>query len=241
MTDHLPGWDAPELVSLADCDVKGGRPGNRVAVCDQRSSEWINWRRGCVTASAVHKIIGLKGKPSTSATRDTYLYEIAAERVTGTCGDHHVTQAMERGIEQEPKPRQWYAANVRPVTEVGFVFLDPDRREIGASPDGLCEDRGLEVKVLLSKNHCRMLCKMARADNEADVIDPEHRLQMQFGMWVTGLKLWDYVLYSPPVLNMPNKVVTIKADEALHAAFDEVVPAFCTEVCAAVKAIKGEL
>jgi hypothetical protein len=147
---------------------------------------------------------------------------------------------MKRGIELEPDARQWYADRHGDVREVGFVFLDADKREVGCSPDGLIEgtDRGLEVKVLMPPGHCRMLRKYRKTGVAA--LEVQHRLQGQFCMWVTGLPRWDLVYYEPPILNLPVKVVEMRADAELHAAFAEVVSAFCADIEAIVAEIKEQ-
>jgi hypothetical protein len=147
---------------------------------------------------------------------------------------------MKRGIELEPDARQWYADRHGDVREVGFVFLDADKREVGCSPDGLIEgtDRGLEVKVLMPPGHCRMLRKYRKSGVAA--LEVQHRLQGQFCMWVTGLPRWDLVYYEPPILNLPVKVVEMRADAELHAAFEKVVSAFCAEIKEVVETIKEE-
>jgi putative phage-type endonuclease len=233
----MPGWDRAELVSLADCKMRSTRTGNCVVICEQGTAEWLTWRRGCVTASNVHKLIGIGGKPSTSTTRDTYLYQLVAERLTGSVTESFVSDAMKRGIEQESDARNWYAERHGEVREVGFVFLDAEKREIGCSPDGLVEgtDRGIEVKVLMPPGHCRVLRKFRKGGESTLPID--HRLQVQFCMWVTGLPRWDLVYYEPPILNLPTKVIEMQADVELHAAFAEVVGAFCAEIAAIVAEI----
>jgi len=240
IAERLRGWDADELVSLADCGVVGGREGNIVSTCEQGTAEWLTMRRGCLTASKCSVVIGIKGEPSKSATRDTYMYELAAERITGSATDTFVNAAMQRGTELEPMARQWYVDHYGPVREVGFVFRDPVTRDIGASPDGLCENGGLEIKCLLPSTHARHLHKMALAKDPAAVVDLGHRMQCQFSMFVTGLKQWDYCLYSPPILSLPCRVVTIHADEKLHDCMSTYLPEFCAEVSAAVDAIRKE-
>lgn len=49
----------------------------------QGSDEWYAERAGKVTASCFDKIITSKGAQTASATRATYLYQLAEERITG--------------------------------------------------------------------------------------------------------------------------------------------------------------
>jgi len=220
-----------DLVSLADVGVISGYGGDRVSLCEQGTDEWLSIRRGCISASRMSEVI-CPGSLKPSKSRTAYMYELAAERVSGQSEEHYVSAAMRRGTELEDDARDWYVENVRPVTQVGFVFSDPGQRTIGCSPDGLCSDRGIEIKVLLPKNHCRLL-----RDRK---IDRGYWLQMQFGMWITGLTKWDHLVFQPVDKRIPQFMETVTADSKVFAAFYAQLPAFDAEIAEAVKAIKGD-
>lgn len=237
---RIPGMDPPPVVTMADCGCTNGAPGERVVLCEQRSSEWLTIRRGVVTASHTSEIVGLRGEPSKAKARKTYLYQLVAERITGSAAEHFVTRAMERGTELEPRARDWYAERHGPVVVPGFVWGDLTRKDIGGSPDGICAERLLEIKCMTPPVHCEFLAHAARLES-ADVtlaIDVAHRLQMQALMWICGVPLCDYLAYSPPHLRLPCRVITVSADASLHAAFDVEIVKFAEQVTEATEAIK---
>jgi putative phage-type endonuclease len=243
-TDHIPGWDPDPLVSMTDCRMQStrGRDDNCVVMCEQHTEAWLRWRRGCVTASNVHRIIGVNGTASKADTRKTYRNQLVAERITHSVTENYVSQPMKRGIEHEPDARKWYAERYGEVREVGFVLDDPQNRQVGCSPDGLVEgtNRGLEIKVLMPPTHCGVLHGLKHCKDPMKAVKREYRLQVQYCMWVTGLPRWDLVYYEPPILGLPVKVIEMQADAKLHAAFAEVVGAFCAEIAEIVAEIKEQ-
>lgn len=241
MTEHIPGWDEMRYATLEDCGVQVScAPGPIVALCEQGTDEWLSLRKGRITASKIGTIVGLKGERSKAATADSYKWQLVAERITGVMADNYVSPAMQRGSDLEPEARRWYAQRYRPVQEVGFIWHDAATHDMGASPDGICADRGLEIKCLTPDNHCRTLARIAKANDPAAAIDRKHRLQMQFAMWCSWLPRWDYCLYSPPILRLPCKVVTVEADHDLFEAFDKHLPEFAAEVAAEADAIRRQ-
>jgi hypothetical protein len=71
--------------------------------------EWLAQRHGCGTASNLHKITSRLKRASNGRkagdykeTRDNYLREIIAERLSGLAIEHFVTQFMEQGLLNEP-------------------------------------------------------------------------------------------------------------------------------------------
>lgn len=158
---------------------------------EQKSPEWHNLRLGKITASTFYKLLG------TDVIRDKYLYDRAAEIVTGercdadeACGGIHI----ERGLEYEPVARDRYVtATFSEVKEVGFISLSA---YVGCSPDGLVGDDGLiEIKVPDSNNYFRHVIEIQRDGILA--VPSEHFWQMQFCIYVTSRAWCDYVLYNP--------------------------------------------
>ena len=241
MAERIPGWDEMQYASLRACGVTCDcRPGRIVALCEQGKDEWFRLRKGRVTASKVGAVVGIKGERSQSATCDSFKWALVAERLTGTLPDTHVTAAMQYGTDTEPQAREWYVARYQPVREVGFIWHDATTHDMGASPDGLCADRGLEIKCPTAAVACKTLYRISTKKRPADGIDAAHRLQMQFAMWCSGIPRWDYLLYSDPIRNIPCLVVTVEADAKLHDAFDRILPEFNAEVAEAVESIRGE-
>lgn len=153
----------------------------------QGSDEWLQVRLGKLTGSDFHTLMG------NSQTKETILYKKAAERISGVAsdGDKFSSIHTERGKELEAEARQGYELETGlTVTQVGFVEFD---QFTGCSPDGLLEGGGLEIKCKDNHGHLKAVSKQW--------VDPEHKTQMQFNMFVCDAKFWDYCLYNP---NFPN-------------------------------------
>lgn len=205
--------------------------------CKQGSREWFDARLGIPTASCFSRFLKQDGTASAGKERLTYMCELLAERLTGAQAQHYTTDAMLRGQTQEPRARAWYElATGSTVKQVGFVYKDHDKR-CGCSPDGLRYDgelllRGLEIKVPLPHTQIRCLLN--------GVMPDEYLLQVQGCMWVCGVSEWDFVSYAPEA-GIPNLVVTVRADDKIHYALDESVPAFCDALDAAEKQLRKRL
>ena len=191
--------------------------------CQQGTLDWHIARLGKCTASHAADVVTPTGKATANKARETYRNELLAERLTGKITQHFTTDAMKHGTKLEPRARAWYSVETgRDVREVGFVTRD-DVAGCGCSPDGLCDDRGLEIKCPLTHTLIgQLLC---------DEPPAEYVMQVQFCAWVCGLPAWDLVLFSDNA-GVPSRIYTIAADEKLHASFDLHVPAFLAELAA---------
>lgn len=205
--------------------------------CAQGGREWFDARKGIPTASCFGRFLKQDGTAANSKERVSYMCELLAERLTGEQTKHFTTDAMIRGTMTEPQARAWYeVSHGRAVKQVGFVYRDEARR-CGCSPDGLIYDgdkllRGLEIKVPLPHTQIRYLLN--------GVVPDEYTLQVQGSMWVCGVREWAFVSYAPES-GIPNLVLTILADDAIHAAMDESIPAFCDQLDAAEKKLRAAL
>lgn len=163
---------------------------------EQRSAEWLFQRAGKVTASRFYDIITKrKDGKAYLAGRETYMWELAIERMVGGPMDHYTSTAMQWGIDNETAARMAYEARTGAFVElVGFLphatLAVTTEGEGGASPDGLVgEDGGVEFKCpYISANH--LGCFL-------DGVPDEHTAQIQGGMWITGRAWWDFASYDP--------------------------------------------
>lgn len=153
----------------------------------QGSDEWLEQRRGMVTASVVGKLITPKTvKPAANPESRALTMLLAAERITGWTDPTYVSDDMLRGVEDEPRARAWYSENHAPVSEVGFIIRDDWGYSIGYSPDGLVGDDGLiEVKSRRQKTQLSTFL-----DDEPPL---EVMAQLQCGLLVSGRQWIDYV------------------------------------------------
>lgn len=156
---------------------------------EQGSPEWHELRRGRVTASRVADVIR-KTKSGYSASRQRYLGELVAERLTGVVATGFRSSDMDWGTVTEPEALQVYSIYADlPIQKVAFV--DHERIEqSGCSPDGLVGDDGLvEIKCPATHTHIATLL--------GEEVDPDYVTQMQWQMACTGRKWCDYVSYDP--------------------------------------------
>ena len=231
-------FDPIETTTLAALGVKGGSKKAVVMLCEQQSMEWFSLRLGIPSASRYDEIITPAGAIREGQTPQSYMNALIGERITGAMTSQRETLAMARGNELEPRARAWYEFTTgRKVKQVGFVYRDKSK-QTGCSPDGLCEDRGLEIKCPEAKMLVGLL-RMQEGEKSAAAREYQrYWMQCQAGMWNTGLKLWDLCLFTPEP-ELANKIVKIPADPKMQAAFDVAIPAFCAELNAAEKMLRG--
>ncbi len=198
-----------------------------VVKCAQGSDEWNKLKLGVPSASNASKIIQSSGKPSKQ--REGYLYELAAERITGTNNEGYTNKNVEEGKERETESRAYYELikNVE-VEEVGVVYKDKKKKSL-CSPDGLVKGKyGLEMKNPIPKTQVKYLL--------VKQVPTDYLAQIQFSLYVTGFKYWDYLSYCP---NMPHLLIRVKRDETFIGALEKELHFFCRDLNEIVKKIKG--
>ena len=163
----------------------------RIIECTQGEPDWHAARTGKVTASRVADIVRVT-RSGPSRSRETYLGEIVAERLSGggAWRADYVSQAMQWGKDNEQGAREMYAfATGLEVVTVGFV-LHPQSDFAGCSPDGLAGEDGLvEIKCPNSATHIQSLLGAP--------IDPDYVKQMQWQLACTGRQWCDFVSFDP--------------------------------------------
>lgn len=169
---------------------------------EQRTPEWFAVRCGVITGSGINRLLNLKTMTYAKAAGDSYINQLLAEKLTGRIVPTYQSPAMARGVELESEALAWYMLQTnRAVDTVGFI--KHDELEIGCSPDGIAEDRGVEIKCPLDPNHAGTL--------RSREVPEKYYPQVQTCMWLTGKKYWDYVSYTDS--NMPNIIITVEFDE----------------------------
>lgn len=168
--------------------------------CDQGTPEWHAARVGVCTASrfkdACDRLAGRKradgivvpGLPTKACLK--YADDVALERVTGEAVDQgYQTWQMRAGQEREPVGRAIYERRSGQWVEQAGLALTDDR-VFGYSTDGLVgNDGAIEIK---SPSSATVILTMWR---DGDLSEYMH--QIQGGLWLTGRKWIDFVMYVP--------------------------------------------
>ncbi len=189
----------------------------------QGSEAWRQARCGKATASRISDIIA-KTKTGWGASRDNYLSELVAERLTGVPIEGYKSASMERGSQMEADAKTAYEFRASEEIEpVGFV-QHPTLEWSGASPDGLIGTLGIvEFKCPELRTHIDYLL--------GGTLSKAYRCQMQWELECTG-RLWcDFVSYNPllpPEMRLHIRRIRIGSEE--HAELIREVPAFLGEV-----------
>lgn len=194
---------------------------------EQGTPEWHALRLGKVTASRIANIVR-RTKDGVSASRNRYLGELVAERLSGQPTPSVDTADIRWGREQEARAVELYAF-LYDVDPEKVVFVDhPLIPMAGASPDRLVNADGLiEVKCPATHTHIDTL-RGAR-------IDSDYVKQMQWQMACTGRAWCDFVSFDP---RMPERmqmhVQRFQRDDVMISELERAVTAFNADVAAAV-------
>ena len=166
---------------------------------EQRSPEWFAARLGIPTASRFKDILTSQGKKAAAFNR--LADSLAGDILAGLAEETYQSDAMLRGIELEDEARKYYEfTRDAKADEVGFVLLDDG--SAGASPDGLMDDRGLEIKCPLRHTHVAYL--------RAGKLPADYVPQVQGCMWICERDQWDFLSYHP---DLPPLLITVERDD----------------------------
>lgn len=189
---------------------------------DQNSVEWLSARAGVVTASEADALITPKFKVREGIGLNTYLAQKLAEKWTGGPISNAMSLDMDLGKIQEEEALPWLAFEFGWKIERPALITD-DKAQIGCSPDGwMTGDAGIEIKCPAAQNHVKYLL--------ANAVPDDYVAQVQFSMFVTGMKEWKFVSYRR---GFPNLVLTVQRDEAAQKAIAEALGAFLPRLDAA--------
>jgi putative phage-type endonuclease len=231
-------YDEPEETTLAAVGVTcKHNTGAIVAHCEQGTPQWFGLRCGVISASNAEKIVTKHGEPTTGQKRLTYMHQLIAEKITGIVEDNAGGKQCEYGKEQEPRARAYYRMKTgRQVEQVGFVYRDGNR-DVGCSPDGICEDRLIEIKCPYSKSvFVGLLLKHA-----AGKFPMDYWTQMQQQMYVTGIEKNELVVYGDWT-GLPQMVTwELVEDAGKHALYAQAFAEFNMQVAEGVAAIQEAL
>ena len=114
--------------------------------CKQGTPEWHQLRLGRITSSRIADVMSLaRNIDDVSKTRESYMLDLAIQRITGVIPLGPKSDAIDHGHETESQARAMYEIRTGyNVREVAFVTLGD---YVGVSPDGLVDTDGLiEIK-----------------------------------------------------------------------------------------------
>ena len=202
---------------------------------DQGTLEWLEARRGKVTASRVIDAIGKNAKGTYLAGREKYLHDLAVERLCIDLEESPQSRDMQRGAYLEDYARSEYEAqNDVQVVRVGLID-HPSIAWFGASPDGLLGEDGLiEIKCPKTQTHLNTI-----ATNQPS---ERYMMQMYAQMACTGRSWCDFVSYDPRLpahLRLFTKRIA-RDDKAIDEMESEVVK-FLGELDEYIKLIERKL
>lgn len=193
----------------------------------QGSPEWVECRMGIPTASMFKEVTSKKGpRGGIPKGRQTYMYRLAGEIISGEPMDSYTNTNMERGQEREVEARDLYALlkDIEPI-QIGFIKSG----NCGASPDALVGDDGLiEIKDALAH------IQIARLLNGE--LPPEHKAQCQGQLMVSQRQWVDFMSHSR---GLPPLIIRVERDEPYIAAMKIDIDEFVDELIALTEQIRS--
>lgn len=197
----------------------------------QGGDEWLEARRGLLTASEMCRIITPTLKVANNDKSRAHCYELLAQRISGYVEPAYIGDDMLRGREEEHWARVAYAQHIALVTEVGFITNSRWGFTIGYSPDGLVGSDGLiEIKGRRQKFQVETIL-----END---MPTEYAIQVQTGLLVTERAWCDFISYSG---GLPMVVVRVLADEKMQAAIVNAAAAFEADLAEKRAAYEAQL
>lgn len=191
---------------------------------EQNTADWLEMRKGRVTASRVADVMAMLKKGGETAARRKYRDELVTEMLTGRSAENYVSEAMMFGIEQEPYARAAYEMEFDVMTDPGGFAVHDNIPRFGASPDGLIGDDGLiEIKCPTTAVHIGYIL--------AGVVPEDYQPQMLAEMACTGRKWCDFVSFDPRVpKHLKLYVRRFERDEKRIAEMEQMVELFLGDV-----------
>lgn len=186
---------------------------------EQGTEAWFTEKLGKPSASNFCKIITNSGKPSKQSVG--YMYELAAERITGQKANGYTNGFMEEGHAREQESRDLLSMMIGAEIKTTWVVYKDDSKKVLCSPDGLVvgRDEGAELKNPLPKTQVKYLLE--------ENLPEEYFAQVQGSLYITGFKVWHFLSYSPC---MKPLHIQVKRDEKFISALHEELEKFCAEL-----------
>lgn len=196
--------------------------------CEQCSTEWYAARMGIPTASMFATVMASGKGGGESKTRKDYMLKLAGEILTGEPMETFSNEHMARGHAMEDEARNLYSFMTdAELQRVGFIRNGPK----GCSPDSLIGTHGMvEFKTALPHLLIDMLLQ------PADWFPPQHKAQVQGGLWVAERQVCDLVVFWP---KLPLFIRRAHFDSIYVRKLADDVEVFNAELAAVVDKVRG--
>ena len=172
--------------------------------CVQGTQEWLDHRKGLITASDFAKVVNSKGFLSNSKSMINLIYNVASGYFLESAIPSLSSSDMNRGNELEPFAREAYEqTTLQEVKEIGMFKFGC----LGYSPDGLINDDGLiEIKCPKHNTHSKYLYSQS--------LPLEYKAQVLGGLAITDRKYCDFISYHPDFPdNLKMMIIRVERDE----------------------------
>jgi len=177
---------------------------------EQGSLEWHKARQGRVTGTSLGSAVSKK-----PAVQKTLLKHLVAQRMTEAKFSDYVSDAMQRGIDLEPKAVE--AGSVfmkKKFIKCGFLISD-EFEQFGFSPDGVYKNAkgvivgGIETKCPNSETHLEYII---------DDVVPKKYLWQVYTPFVLddSVKWWLFASYDDRVYSRPTFFKLVKRAEIVE-------------------------
>ena len=196
--------------------------------CDQLSDEWFSARIGSIGGSSISAVVA-KGE---GKIRESLLYRLIGEILSGVKYEGYQNADMIRGQEQEPDARNMYEfVTGNEVEQIGLVKESEHKH---FSPDGLCgiiHDGLIEIKSVIPSVHVETIL--------SDRVPAAYRKQISWGLHICQKEWCDFISFSPTIACKPIWIKRVHRDEKLIKELDEGADKFIKEMLELVEKIKG--
>lgn len=189
----------------------------------QGTPEWKEARLGMVTASCFSDVMAQgQGK-----VRDLYMRKLAGEIITGEPADNYSNSHMEHGNAVEDEARRMYCMHDNvDVQQVGLITNALEKHTVGASPDGLVDDKGM---VEIKRQSAHLLIERLRGNGDM------HMAQLQGNLWIAEREWIDLVVYYP---KMPLWRQRVRRDENYISRLKVGITSFIEELNEMVEMVR---
>lgn len=199
---------------------------------EQKGWQWMCLRAGKITASEIGNLVTDKGEVRkwTTAMPQSYLHRKLAEKWRGhPLESFQGNRQTDQGVMYEATARNYFAALLEAdIAVIGGIESDDGR--LWASPDGVIggesAQAGLEIKCTNADTHIGWLLEGG--------LPAEHRLQVQFSLYVSGWDGWHFLSYCK---DLPHLAVEVERDPVLQETMEVAVGEFCERLDAAWKVL----